>query len=133
MQTKDNGAAGQVSGAVPPQVIGPPQFADPTGGMPQEQMDRLQKLLSGQVQPPNPFAEYIIQQLRETMAKGQNISQKLVVYRSQVKKLEEESLRLEGVAEQHLKDLAEWDKPLANASEVEEAPPEGEKKDEATP
>lgn len=128
MKTKDNGAE-----ALPPlPAIGPPQIVDPAGDMSAEQTERLQKMLGGQIQAPNEFAEYLVQQLRETMARGQQLAQKLSSHRRQVKTLEEEGLRLEGVADQHLRDLAKWDKPIAPSMETPASPSKGEKDEAAT-
>jgi hypothetical protein len=131
MHTKDNGTSPQAS--TPPagtpstaQVVGPPSVKDPQGGLSPQQTARLNQMLAGHVEPPNEYAEYIVQQLREVISRGQQIGQRLTACRSQSKTLEEEGLRLEGVADQLLRDLSKWDRPPTNPLAGASAPPQGE-------
>ena len=89
-------------------------------GSEEAKKERLQALMSGKEKAPNQFAEYIIQQLRDTISRGQKMGQRLSVLKAQVKQLEEEGLRLEGVADQYLNDLGRWDTPISESQEGEQ-------------
>lgn len=94
---------------------------------------QFEELLSGQREAPNEFAGYLVAQLRETMRAGGVLAQQIKTTRLQLEQMEQEALRMEGAAEQHLRDLEQWDKPLATASPAGEDPPVEETSNEQPP
>lgn len=94
----------------------PPAVVDPASAKNQAKKQRLEDLISGRAEPPNEFAAYLITQVRDTLGKGNALSQRISLARRQLEQMEHEALRLEGAAEQCAADLSRWDKPLATGA-----------------
>lgn len=94
----------------------PEGMIDPQAVRAQIKAERVEKLVKGEVEPPNEFASFIVQQLRETIRKGSLLRQQLIYARAEVKKMEQEAIKLEGAADSYASDLEQWDRPLEPAS-----------------
>lgn len=110
-----------------------PQHIDPTAAAAAAKKQRIGELIAGKVEPPNEFAAYVVSQLRETMGAGRVLANQIKKTRMSLDQMEQESLRLEGAADQHLRDLERWDKPLATTPPAGEDPPVEDSSNEKPP
>lgn len=110
----------------------PAKVVDPMAKARQMMQQRVSDLITGKIEPPNEFAEYLIKQANQAAQGAEQAAGELARLRSQVKQLETELIKLSGIADQYIVDLQKWDRPLASSTQKKEAAPEGEK-DEVTP
>jgi hypothetical protein len=87
----------------------------------QKRRERMAALISGAVPPPNPFAKYLIDELKRNNAAGEQARARLNAARQQIVALENEANTLAVRVDQHLADLEKWDRML-----TEEVPTDSE-------
>jgi hypothetical protein len=88
----------------------------------EKRRERLQAMIDGKSQPPNPYAAYIIQQIKTLYEQGGALANQLAAARSQVSALEQEIMRKAGAVDQLIHDLEKWDRPAEATSAVPTPP-----------
>ncbi len=75
-----------------------------------EKARRLTALVTGELEPPNPYAAFIVSRIRELRVEGENVAKQLANARAQVASLEKKAIGLQSAGEQYVQDLMKWDK-----------------------
>lgn len=85
-----------------------------------ERAERLQKIVSGRIPPPNETVGYFVAQLRKVFAETDQVNRNLQQARAEVERAEARGRELRGMRSKYLEDIENWDKP------TEEPKKEGE-------
>ena len=75
-------------------------------------LERLQGLMQGTIEPPNPYAAYIVEQLKQHTAELDACQRNAQALDQRLGQLRAEALRLEGRVGQLRQDLVTWDRKL---------------------
>lgn len=89
-----------------PEMIDPKEKQIPISTVLQD--DAIQKMIRGDVEPPNEFSKYLVERIRTEMQRGTTIAARVKSLRSDLMLLEEEALKTTGTVESYLHDLHKW-------------------------
>lgn len=89
---------------------------------PAEKQERLQKLVSGRITPPNEMVRYFVDQLRQVFAETDAVNKQLQQHRAAATQAENRVRELLGMRNKYLDDIRHWDKePEQDAAKKGEA------------
>lgn len=76
-----------------------------------DRAERLQKILTGRIAPPNEMVDYLVAQLRKVIAEIDQVSRNLQQAKAAAEQAEARARELRGMRIKYLEDIRHWDKP----------------------
>lgn len=92
-----------------------------------ERAERVQKLLTGRIQPPNPVVSYMLDKLRKVLRETEGVNSQLQQWEARTAQARNRLMELNGMRMKYLEDIAAFDKEQPAKPVGEEPAPVAEK------
>jgi hypothetical protein len=101
---------------------GKPQPSGPKAPMDEAAIERFNKLMSGEAEPPNAFVAYLVQKANGSNAELIALQNNIQQGEQQLTAMKAEAQKLQGVIQNYIEDIRAWDKKSVEGEKVPEVP-----------
>ena len=101
---------------------GKPQPSGPKAPMDEAAIERFNKLMSGEAEPPNAFVAYLVQKANGSNAELIALQNNIQQGEQQLAQMRQQALRLQGEVNKYVEDIRAWDKKLVEGGEPKPEP-----------